>query len=203
MSYRRCPACSALNREQDDNCFSCQGDLASLEAEQTQVQVLEDTHAQIERRSTLYQGLRAGAASGAFLGLCAALWINLPGRRRQAMLFTHDLGVVMALSLKYYLVALVFCTMVGAVVGKSNQLCYDQESSVVGGFTGALLGLPIWLLTGPHLFFGWFSVVIYVLGAAVAGAVAGSVICFVERKYFRGIHVELNLNFHSGWWRGW
>jgi hypothetical protein len=27
------------------------------------------------------------------------------------------------------------------------------------------------------------------------------VICYVERKYFRGMHVELKLDFRPGWWR--
>lgn len=200
MSYKRCPACSALNREQDNNCFSCQGNLAALESDPNLVPIEEVSAAQIERNSNLYHGLRAGATSGLALGLAAALWINLPGRRAPAMLFTLGLGSAMLVTLKYFLVTLVFCTLVGAVIGKANQLCYDQESSLIGGVTGALLGIPGWFLTGPHPF-GLLSVVLFFASAAVAGAVAGSVSCYIERKYFRGMYVELNLEFRSGWWR--
>ncbi len=192
-----CTKCSANNREADETCFSCGSRFSELEVEQELAKAIAVEEVGQERKATVREGLRAGAAAGAVLGALAAVWMNLPGRRRQAWIMTMPLGEVLFYSLGIFLGVVVFCLGLGAVLGAMDELCYEHDAPRIGGYYGAAVGFLAWLVSGTTMFgFNGFLLLWFVLASAGGGAFAGSAICYVEKKYFRGMYAEMQ---DTGW----
>lgn len=148
MELGYCYACGNRNAPEDKKCKKCGAEIINL-----------------DRSSTVTQGLRSGAIAGFIVGIVGALIIGILGT-----VFT---GSALAGGIVFVIVIISWTIqglIVGAVAGATNSLCFYKNASGIG----AIVGFISFFILGGDIYLN-----------VILGAFLGSLASYIERKHFR------------------
>lgn len=200
--YVQCPKCRSMNRDVDTKCYQCDEPLTpSLSDTQTNssqdvpdIQKANDVKVpsyaykmpKQDRESTIIHGLRSGALAGAITGTLCGIFCSAFGSMFASAVISNLAGIGIAGIVIFFIVLVsdvVYGTIIGAILGSMNVLCYQYDCIKIGSLAGIIVGI-ITALTGLGGFSG-------IIGGAAHGALLGYLASFVERRIFRKQYAEL------------
>ena len=199
--YIPCPHCGSQNREVDTSCYQCGKPLDAAPAEPaaglpSEGPIPPGPEARLLRRgfdiekpdrdSTVIHGLRSGAIAGAITGIVCGLFCSffgsmLAGAAVDSMAALGLAGVVIFIII--FIGQVIYGTIIGAILGGMNVLCYQADCMKIGGIAGLIVSIILWL-THMSGFTGIFS-------GMVHGAILGYLASYIERRVFRKQYAEL------------
>jgi hypothetical protein len=201
--YVPCPHCGSQNRETDKKCYQCDGLLngegpASPQVKQSEfiappgpspaasVPGYRRTVEKVDRDSTVVHGLRSGALAGVTTGLICGLFCSMFSSMFASAITNSLAGIGIAGFVVFIVVFLsnvIYATIIGAILGGMNVLCYQADCLKFGSIAGIIVGVVL-LFTGMGGVQG-------IIGGAANGALIGYLASFFERRVFRKQYAEL------------
>ncbi len=142
------------------------------------------------RDSTVVHGLRSGALAGVITGTVCGLTCSFFGGMLASGMMADTMGQIAAagkagliIFTVIFIIHVIFATIVGAILGGMNVLCYQADCIKFGAIAGAIVGIILLLLGMNSL--------TNVLGNATDGAIIGYLASYIERSWFRKQYAEL------------
>ena len=148
MELGYCHCCGNHNPPEEKKCKKCGAEIINL-----------------DRSSTIVQGLRSGVISGAIIALVAGILSAALGS-----LFSGSALVGIGLFIIVFIYWLIAGIIIGAIAGATSSLCFYQNAAGIGAIVGFIM---LFLVGGS-----WYINI-------GLGSGAGYLASYIERKYFR------------------
>lgn len=203
--YIPCPHCGSLNREIDNTCYQCGKTIAGSSPDSSLSIQLKSSRGgpippppetmlpnsrykveRVDRDSTVVHGLMSGAlagvTTGAMYGIINAIFASMfASIAMESIVGLGSVGVIIFF-ITLFLYA-IYGTILGAILGAMNMLCYQADCLKFGSYAGVLISI-INCLFGFGCFFG------ITIGIS-SGAILGYLASYIERHIFRKQYAEL------------
>ncbi len=148
MELGYCHCCGNHNPPEEKKCKKCGAEIINL-----------------DRSSTIVQGLRSGVISGAIIALVAGILSAALGS-----LFSGSALVGIGLFIIVFIYWLIAGIIIGAIAGATSSLCFYQNAAGIGAIVGFIM---LFLVGGS-----WYINI-------GLGSGAGYLASYIERKHFR------------------
>lgn len=142
MSYQNCQQCGSSNRAEDTVCYSCQAEMTNQMAAPVVAPLIGQqqlaaaggvvTARNMDRSSNWKQGLRAGIKAGLITGTFWGLYGAFFGSAIAGI--SLGFGVFLVLLLE----SVVYCTLIGIIIGAMDLLCFRYDAVKIGSVFGFL-----------------------------------------------------------------
>ena len=148
MELGYCHCCGNHNPPEEKKCKKCGAEIINL-----------------DRSSTIVQGLRSGVISGAIIALVAGILSAALGS-----LFSGSAVVGIGLFIIVFIYWLIAGIIIGAIAGATSSLCFYRNAAGIGAIVGFIM---LFLVGGS-----WYINI-------GLGSGAGYLASYIERKHFR------------------